>query len=90
LQRSYTGDHFHIKEASAHALHRLRKAELIRLCKVAGLRWQQDDPSSEADAAMEEESMDSGDDLEGAMSKNGLVDVLVNSVSFQPIQHLTG
>jgi hypothetical protein len=65
-----TGDQHLLADAPAYALHRLRKAELIRLWKVAGM-WVGDD-----------ETIDStGDDEDDAgLGKKELVDGLIAAV----------
>jgi hypothetical protein len=65
------GDQHLIDEAPAYALHRLRKAELTRLWKVAGM-WEGEDE--------EAGSMDEEDDQ--GLSKKELVDGLVSAVSW--------
>lgn len=63
------GDQHLLVEAPAHALHRLRKAELVRLWKVAGM-WNEEE---HGDGLEEDESI--------GMSKKDLVDGLVAGVS---------
>ncbi|WWD21075.1 hypothetical protein CI109_105556 [Kwoniella shandongensis] len=66
-----SGDQHLIDAAPAYALHRLRKAELIRLWKVAGM-WTLDD-----DEAVE----DSDDEHVDELGKKELVDGLIAAVS---------
>lgn len=73
--RSGAGDQHLIDEAPAYALHRLRKAELVRLWKVAGM-WQ---GQEDADGVEEVEEDDHG------MSKRELVDGIIAAVSFPQI-----
>jgi hypothetical protein len=63
-----------LADAPAYALHRLRKAELIRLWKVAGM-W--DTPEDEGDSII---STEDEDDDKG-MAKKELVDGLIDAVS---------
>jgi hypothetical protein len=65
------GDQHLIDEAPAYALHRLRKTELIRLWKVAGM-WEGEE---EEEGSTNEEENDQG------MSKKELVDGLLAAVS---------
>lgn len=66
------GDQHLIDEAPAYALHRLRKAELIRLWKVAGM-W----TAEEGDEA---ESLGAEDEEASGISKKDLVDGLIAAV----------
>jgi hypothetical protein len=68
------GDQHLLADAPAYALHRLRKAELIRLWKVAGM-W--DTPEDEGDSII---STEDEDDDKG-MAKKELVDGLIDAVS---------
>lgn len=69
------GDQHLLQDAPTYALHRLRKAELIRLWKVAGM-WSEGDEDGEG-------SIDSAadDEAEGQLSKKELVDGLIAAVS---------
>lgn len=67
------GDQHLIDDAPAYALHRLRKAELTRLWKVAGM-WLGDDGDAEINMHQDEEDEDQG------MSKRELVDGLIAAV----------
>jgi hypothetical protein len=63
------GDQHLLQDAPASALHRLRKAELIRLWKVAGM-WTADDITEDGDLAQSEED-------DAGLTKNELVDGLI-------------
>lgn len=67
------GDQHLLHDAPAHTLHRLRKAELVRLWKVAGM-WSEDDEGESAAASADE-------DDDGGLSKKELVDGLIAAVS---------
>lgn len=67
------GDQHLLTDAPAYALHRLRKAELIRLWRVAGM-WKE-----EAEAA---ETASTGDDDDG-LGKKELVDGLIAAVCLE-------
>jgi hypothetical protein len=56
-------------------LHRLKKAELVRLWKVAGM-WSTEDEDEQGDAAMEDED-------NAGLSKKELVDGLVAAVRYE-------
>ena len=65
------GDQYLLHDAPPYTLHRLRKAELVRLWKVAGM-WEAD---------YDEKSMIVEDEDDGARSKKDLVDGLLSGVS---------
>lgn len=69
------GDQHLLAEAPPYALRRLRKAELIRLWKVAGM-WTTDDEDG-ADSIGSAADEDDG----GGLSKKDLVDGLITAVS---------
>ncbi|ORY26231.1 hypothetical protein BCR39DRAFT_541526 [Naematelia encephala] len=60
-----------LEEAPAYALHRLRKAELVRLWKVGGM-WSIDDDDQQVEESIAEEE-------DGGLSKKELVDGLIAS-----------
>ena len=68
------GDQHLLAEAPAYALHRLRKAELIRLWKVAGMWTSGDDDEEESIASLAD------DDDDGGLGKKELVDGLIAAV----------
>ena len=70
------GDQHLLAEAPAYALHRLRKAELIRLWKVAGMWGSEVKPDGESVASMAD------DEDEGDLGKKQLVDGLIAAVSW--------
>ena len=73
-----SGDQQLLADAPAYALHRLRKAELIRLWKVAGMWTAEDGEDGESVAS----GVDDEDD--GGLSKKDLVDGLIAAVSIAP------
>ena len=68
------GDQHLLAEAPVYALHRLRKAELVRLWKVAGM-WSTDDEDGDFSSATSVE-----DDDDGGLSKKELIDGLIAAV----------